>query len=121
MEDKTNYVKRTQKDYSLSFKHQVIFEVESGQKSTTSVQRKYGIQAKSTVVSWLRKFGTFDWENQSRSKMPKSAEAKIKDLLAKNKIQCSMTESYAPYANAVAERVNGILKQEFKIDCYGKI
>jgi len=24
-----------------------------------------------------------------------------------------MTESYDPYANAVAERVNGVLKQEF--------
>ena len=27
-----------------------------------------------------------------------------------------MTESYDPYANAVAERVNGILKQEFLLD-----
>ena len=27
-----------------------------------------------------------------------------------------MTESYDPYQNAVAERVNGILKQEFFID-----
>ena len=27
-----------------------------------------------------------------------------------------MTESYDPYQNAVAERVNGILKQEFMID-----
>ena len=34
-------------------------------------------------------------------------------ILAKNKIKCSMTESYDPYANAVAERVNGILKSEF--------
>lgn len=33
--------------------------------------------------------------------------------IAKNKIKCSMTESYDPYANAIAERVNGILKQEF--------
>jgi transposase InsO family protein len=31
---------------------------------------------------------------------------------------CSMTESYDPYQNAVAERVNGILKQEFLIDRY---
>ncbi len=31
----------------------------------------------------------------------------------KAKIKCSMTESYDPYANAVAERVNGILKGEF--------
>lgn len=29
-----------------------------------------------------------------------------------------MTESYDPYQNAVAERVNGILKQEFMIDRY---
>lgn len=34
-------------------------------------------------------------------------------LLHSNTIKCSMTESYDPYANAVAERVNGILKQEF--------
>lgn len=34
-------------------------------------------------------------------------------LLTKSKIRCSMTESYDPYANAVAERVNGILKSEF--------
>lgn len=34
-------------------------------------------------------------------------------LLINSKITCSMTESYDPYQNAVAERVNGILKQEF--------
>ena len=36
-------------------------------------------------------------------------------ILIKNSIKCSMTESYDPYRNAVAERVNGILKQEFII------
>jgi putative transposase len=35
------------------------------------------------------------------------------EILNKNSIACSMTESYDPYANAIAERVNGILKQEF--------
>jgi transposase InsO family protein len=35
------------------------------------------------------------------------------NLLKKTKIICSMTESYDPYANAIAERVNGILKAEF--------
>jgi transposase InsO family protein len=33
--------------------------------------------------------------------------------LMKQNITCSMTESYDPYANAVAERINGIIKQEF--------
>jgi len=36
-------------------------------------------------------------------------------VLAKNKIKSSMTEKYDPYENAIAERVNGILKQEFDI------
>ncbi len=34
-------------------------------------------------------------------------------LLDHHSIHCSMTESYDPYQNAVAERVNGILKHEF--------
>ncbi len=33
--------------------------------------------------------------------------------LSKNNIQISMTQSYDPYENAIAERVNGILKEEF--------
>lgn len=37
-------------------------------------------------------------------------------ILQTNKVICSMTESYDPYQNAVAERVNGILKQEFIMD-----
>ena len=36
-------------------------------------------------------------------------------LLHKNSIQCSMTEQYDPYQNAIAERINGILKQEFLV------
>jgi putative transposase len=34
-------------------------------------------------------------------------------VLGKYKLKCSMTEAYDPYENAVAERVNGVLKQEF--------
>lgn len=35
-----------------------------------------------------------------------------------HKIRCSMTQQSDPYENAVAERINGILKQEFMIDTY---
>ncbi|MFZ6663120.1 IS3 family transposase [Peijinzhouia sedimentorum] len=35
------------------------------------------------------------------------------ELLSKHKVACSMTETYDPYQNAIAERVNGILKHEF--------
>ncbi len=40
------------------------------------------------------------------------------NILNKSKLLCSMTESYDPYANAVAERVNGILKDEFSLEHY---
>ena len=36
--------------------------------------------------------------------------------LEKNNNKCSMTQNSDPYENAVAERINGILKQEFNID-----
>lgn len=39
-------------------------------------------------------------------------------LLAQNGVKASMTEKYDPYENAVAERINGILKQEFNIAKY---
>lgn len=39
-------------------------------------------------------------------------------ILKKKNIRPSMTESYDPYANAIAERVNGILKQEFLLEDY---
>lgn len=38
--------------------------------------------------------------------------------LQKAKIRPSMTESYDPYKNAIAERVNGILKHEFLLEKY---
>ena len=56
--DKSVYIKRTQKDYSLSLKLQVIKKIEQGLQNTTSAQRKYGIQARSTVVAWLKNMVT---------------------------------------------------------------
>lgn len=36
-------------------------------------------------------------------------------IITQNNIRPSMTEKYDPYENAIAERINGILKQEFDI------
>jgi transposase len=76
----SSYVKHTQKDYSLSLKLQIVQEIERGELSTKAACRKYGIQARSTVMCWLQKFGTFDWENQTPSNMPKTPEQKILEL-----------------------------------------
>ena len=80
--EETRYVKRTQKDYTMSFKLQIVQEIEHGQISITQVKKDYGIQSRSTIVQWLRKFGNFDWENQTPSNMAKSPEQKIMELEA---------------------------------------
>jgi len=83
---KNEYVKRTQKDYSMSFKLQVVQEVENGELSIKAATRKYGIQGNRTITTWLRKYGTFDWENQTPSNMPKSQEQKLLELEQKVKL-----------------------------------
>ena len=82
----SRYVKRTQKDYTMSFKLQIVQEIERGNLSTTEATKKYGIQCRKIVVEWLRKFGNFDWENQTPSNMSKSPEQKIIELEAKVKL-----------------------------------
>lgn len=53
-------VKRTQRDYSLAFKLALVDQVERGELTYKQAQDKYGIQGRSTVLSWLRKHGRLD-------------------------------------------------------------
>lgn len=73
-ETEHQYIKKTQKDYSMAFKLGVVGEVESGELSIKGAHRKYGIQGSHTVQTWLRKYGNFDWENQSMEQKPKSKD-----------------------------------------------
>jgi transposase len=82
MEKNTNYVKLSQSEYSMSLKPQIVGEIEKGSLSVTEARKQYGIQSRSTVVQWLRKFDNFDWENQTPFTMSKSPEQKIMELEA---------------------------------------
>ncbi|MBZ1326476.1 hypothetical protein G9H60_06710 [Aquirufa sp. 15D-MOB] len=59
--DPRTYQKRSQRDYSLAFKLQVVQQVEKGELTYKNAQSFYGIQGRSTVLVWLRKHGTLDW------------------------------------------------------------
>lgn len=77
--------KRTQRDYSLAFKLQVVDEVEKGFLTYRQSQSKYGIQGRSTVLKWLRKHGTLDWKSQKPMKDKKPPKKYIHDLEKKIK------------------------------------
>lgn len=57
--------KRTYSDYNLGFKLAVVNQVEKGKMIYKQAQGTYGIQGRSTVLVWLRKYGTLDWKNPS--------------------------------------------------------
>jgi len=80
------YVKRKQSDYPLSLKLEIIQEIERGNLSTRGAMLKYGVQARSTIIAWLRKYGNFNWENQTPSYMPKTPEQKLLELELKIKL-----------------------------------
>jgi|SRR5215213_627655 len=72
--------KRTQQDYSLAFKLQVISEVEKGDLTYRQAQHKYGIQGRSTVLVWLRKHGRLNWDKSHPMKGKPTPQRKIKEL-----------------------------------------
>ena len=116
------YVKRTQKDYSTSLKLQIVQEIETGNLSISLATKKYGIQCRKTVVEWLKKFGNFDWDNQTPLNMPKSPEQKIMELEAQVKLlekQKALLEREAYVADKKAiifDMMIDIAEQEYKID-----
>lgn len=55
--------KRTQRDYSLAFKLSVVDQVEKGEMTYKQAQDRYGIQGRSTVLNWLRRYGLLDWSS----------------------------------------------------------
>lgn len=115
------YVRRTQKDYSMSFKLQVVQEIERGEMSVTGASRRFWIQGNHTVVTWLRKYGSFDWENQTPSHMPKSKEQKILELEQRVKLlekQKAFLENQVENADKKAiffDMMIDMAEKEFKI------
>jgi len=122
MSEHAIYAKRTQRDYSVSLKLQIVQQIEQGKLSTKAAQRAYGIQSRATVTNWLRKYGNFDWENQTPSNMPKSPERKIMELEAKVKLlekQKAMLEQQAHVADSKAiifDMMIDLAEKEYQID-----
>jgi transposase len=60
----------------MGFKLQVVDAVEKGDMTYKQAQKIYGIQGRSTVLTWLRKHGKLDWTQPVRLAMPKTPKAK---------------------------------------------
>ncbi|WP_298321410.1 helix-turn-helix domain-containing protein [uncultured Aquimarina sp.] len=121
IEKEEPYVKRTQKDYSLSFKLQVVQEIEQGFLTRTQAMDVYGIQARSTIRTWLKKYGNFDYQytiNRSMSKTPEQRilelEQQVK-LLEKQKARAEHLADRADKKVILFDMMIDIAEEEFNI------
>ena len=99
--------KKTQSDYSLAFKMEVVSAVEKGELTYKQAQLKNGIQGRSTVLVWLRKHGRLAWK-ESQAMKSETPSKKIKDLEAKLKRLQQEKE--------ILNRAIDIADSEFKTD-----
>jgi transposase len=73
-------------------------------------------------MTWLRKYGNFDWENKIPSHMPKTPEQKIMELEAKVKLlekQKAFLEHQANVADKkviIFDMMIDLAEKEYQID-----
>ncbi len=108
-------MKRTQRDYTMAFKLAVVEQVEKGELTYKQAQTHYGIQGRSTVLSWLRKHGRQGWGCAASSAAmpidktakPVTPEQRIKAL----EVQLAQAQEKAKLFEAVVE----VLKKDYGV------
>jgi hypothetical protein len=106
----SKHLKRTQRDYSLAFKLQVINDVEKGLLTWKQSQVKYGIQGKSTVLVLLRKHGTLDWI----SKIPMKKKAPPKTHISELEKKIKRLEAEKEILNRAIDIADEMLNTEIR-------
>lgn len=117
--------RRSQRDYNLGFKLSVVSQVEKGEMTYKQAQKAYGIQGRSTVLVWLRKYGNLDWTKPIVQFMPSSKETpaqqikrlekELSDERLKNKILNTMIDiSDQQYGTAIRKKY--LSKQSIESD-----
>ena len=111
------WVKRTQRDYTMAFKLAVVDQVEKGELTYIQAQERYGIQGASTVMMWLRKHGRLDWkgassalkqrETMSEPPKPLTPDQRIKEL----EVQLKEAQEKAQFFEAVVT----VLKRDYGV------
>lgn len=105
--------RRSQRDYTMAFKLLVIGQVEKGEFTYKQAQKHYGIQGRSTVLTWLRKHGNLDWLTPNLYAMSKNKETpaqKIKRL----EREVSDLKALTSIQDAVIDRVDKLTGSDFR-------
>ena len=78
----SNRLRRSQKNYTLALRLNIVDLVEKGEFTYKQAQKHFGIQGRTTVLTWLIKHGKLDCSKPIQApNLPKSKETPIKSLL----------------------------------------
>lgn len=108
-------VKRTQRDYTMTFKLSVVEQVEKGELTYKQAQAKYGIQGRTTVLTWMRKHGRQGWGRAAslaampinKTPKPLTPEQQIKAL----QVELAQAQERAKFFEAVVD----VLKKDYGV------
>lgn len=108
-------VKRTQRDYTMAFKLAVVEHVEKGELTYKQAQPRYGIQGRTTVLTWMRKHGRQGWGRAAslaampidKSTKPLTPEQQIKAL----QVELAQAKERAQFFEAVVD----VLKKDYGV------
>ncbi len=115
--------KRSQRDYTLTFKLAVVDQVEKGELSYKEAQRRYGIQGRSTVLVWLRKHGRQDWSQGASIRTQRSRAMDEPTLPLTPEQRIKVLEEQLALANQKAkffEDVVEVLKNDYGVSVVKK-
>lgn len=107
-------VGREIKRYSISFKKQVVEELENGS-SIWFLQKKYGIRGAETIQNWVKSLGRHHLLNKTVRIETMNEKDRLKQLEAENrKLRDALADSII--ANKCLETLIDVANQEYKTD-----
>ncbi|RZS95310.1 transposase [Cecembia calidifontis] len=100
--------------YSISFKKQVVEEVENGS-SYSYLQKKYDIRGAETIQRWVRSFGRDHLLNKRVRIETMDEKRRLKELEEENKrLKLALADSIV--ANKMLETLIDVANDEYKTD-----
>lgn len=107
-------VGREIKRYSISFKKQVVEELENGS-SIWFLQKKYGIRGAETIQKWVKSLGRQHLLNKTVRIETMNEKDRLKQLESENrKLRDALADSII--ANKCLETLIDVANQEYKTD-----
>lgn len=100
--------------YSISFKKQVVEELENGS-PISFLQTKYGIRGAETIQKWVKSLGRYHLLNKTVRIETMDEKDRLKQLQAENrKLRDALADSII--ANKCLETLIDVANQEYKTD-----